>query len=66
MTIIVLLLLAATVPIADARWLRVAQREHYLPGTVSTFALRWWTLNRRNTALLALAVAGARLPTIEH
>ncbi len=59
MTIIVMLLLAATVPIADARWLRVAQREHYLPGTVSTFALRWWTLNRRNTALLALAVAGA-------
>lgn len=24
------------------RWLRVAQREHYLPGQVSRFALRWW------------------------
>jgi UDP-N-acetylmuramoyl-tripeptide--D-alanyl-D-alanine ligase len=23
------------------RWLRVAQREHYLPGRVSRFALRW-------------------------
>ena len=26
---------------AGARWLRVAQREPYLPGAVSRFALRW-------------------------
>ena len=30
----------AAVP-AGLRWLRVAQREHYLPGEVSTFANRW-------------------------
>ena len=31
------------------RWLRVGQREHYLPGAVTRFAARWWlgtTLNR--------------------
>ncbi|MGD2060898.1 MAG: Mur ligase family protein [Acidimicrobiia bacterium] len=32
---------AAAVP-AGLRWLRVAQREHYLPGEVTRFALRWW------------------------
>ncbi|MFZ0015583.1 MAG: UDP-N-acetylmuramoyl-tripeptide--D-alanyl-D-alanine ligase [Acidimicrobiia bacterium] len=31
----------ATVP-AGLRWLRVAQREHYLPGEVTRFAVRWW------------------------
>ena len=34
--------LVATIP-AGLRWLRVAQREHYLPGAVATFAGRWWT-----------------------
>jgi len=28
--------------LAALRWLRVAQREHYLAGSVSRFALRWW------------------------
>ncbi|HUR78753.1 MAG TPA: Mur ligase family protein [Acidimicrobiales bacterium] len=29
--------------LADAmRWLRVAQREHYLAGSVTRFARRWW------------------------
>jgi UDP-N-acetylmuramoyl-tripeptide--D-alanyl-D-alanine ligase len=27
---------------AGARWLRVAQREHYLPGSTTRFAWRWW------------------------
>ena len=27
---------------AGLRWLRVAQREHYLAGSVSRFAGRWW------------------------
>lgn len=36
----------ASVP-AGLRWLRVAQREHYLPGSVSTFANRW----RRSSSL---------------
>ena len=28
--------------LAGLRWLRVAQREHYLPGSCCRFALRWW------------------------
>ncbi|HVF32009.1 MAG TPA: Mur ligase family protein [Acidimicrobiales bacterium] len=33
-------LVAAT--LAGIRWLRVAQREHYLPGSCTRFARRWW------------------------
>ncbi len=40
------------------RWLRVAQREHYLGGSVSRFARRWWTSSRASIALGLLAVAG--------
>jgi UDP-N-acetylmuramoyl-tripeptide--D-alanyl-D-alanine ligase len=29
------------VVIADFRWLRVMQREHYIPGSAATVALRW-------------------------
>lgn len=36
--------LAAAGTLAALRWLRVAQREHYLSGSVSRFALRWWRL----------------------
>lgn len=43
----------ATVP-AGLRWLRVAQREHYLPGAVSRFALRWW-VSRPSAVALGLA-----------
>jgi UDP-N-acetylmuramoyl-tripeptide--D-alanyl-D-alanine ligase len=32
------------------RWLRVAQREHYLPGYVSVFARRWWGATGANRA----------------
>ena len=31
----------AAVP-AGLRWLRVAQREHYIPWEVTKFSLRWW------------------------
>jgi UDP-N-acetylmuramoyl-tripeptide--D-alanyl-D-alanine ligase len=40
---------------AGLRWLRVAQREHYLPGSVTRFAVRWWGLGANR--LLAVAVA---------
>jgi len=39
------------------RWLRVAQREHYLPGSVIHFARRWWSLGH-NRLLGAAAVIG--------
>lgn len=45
--------------IATIRWLRVAQREHYLPGSVGTFAARWWKSRGVNLAGLALAIAAA-------
>lgn len=48
----------ATVP-AGLRWLRVAQREHYLAPSTSRFALRWWLNGPFNRFLLLLAVAGA-------
>jgi UDP-N-acetylmuramoyl-tripeptide--D-alanyl-D-alanine ligase len=44
---------------AGLRWLRVAQREHYLAGSVSRFAARWWRVTPLNTALAALAVIAA-------
>lgn len=48
------------------RWLRIAQREHYITGSVSRFAIRWWISSPVNKALgtvllLALAVAWAGL-----
>ena len=46
---------------AGARWLRVAQREHYLADSVSRFALRWWTSEPLNVALGVVALAGVVL-----
>jgi UDP-N-acetylmuramoyl-tripeptide--D-alanyl-D-alanine ligase len=50
--------LAAVVLAAAAsalRWLRVAQREHYLAGSATRFAMRWWFGQSQNR-LLAVAV----------
>lgn len=46
---------------AGARWLRVAQREHYIPDSASRFALRWWASEPGNLALGAVALAGVVL-----
>lgn len=43
---------AVAYALASLRWLRVAQREHYLPWTVTRFASRWWTTGATNRALL--------------
>lgn len=55
-------LLAAVCAIATApaglRWLRVAQREHYLPPAVARFAGRWWTSGSANQALLLVMLVG--------
>ncbi len=50
----------ALVP-AGSRWLRVAQREHYLPGAPTRFALRWWSSRPANAGLLLAGVAGIAL-----
>lgn len=41
----------ASLAAVGARWLRVAQREHYLPGSASRFAARWWLGLRGNVPL---------------
>jgi UDP-N-acetylmuramoyl-tripeptide--D-alanyl-D-alanine ligase len=45
--------------LAGLRWLRVAQREHYLAGAASRFAWRWWVGAPLDASLAAVAVAGA-------
>ncbi len=40
--IVVVAVAVASSGLAGVRWLRVAQREHYLAGSVTRFALRWW------------------------
>ena len=47
--------------LAGPRWLRVAQREHYLVDATSRFALRWWTTVPVNLAGLLVAVVGLLL-----
>jgi UDP-N-acetylmuramoyl-tripeptide--D-alanyl-D-alanine ligase len=44
--------------VSELRWLRVAQREHYLLG-VSRFARMWWGRDVRNRMLLAVALLSA-------
>src|SRR3954465_7725732 len=44
MRVFVVLVSAGATMLAGVRWLRVAQREHYLPGSVTRFASRWWRL----------------------
>jgi UDP-N-acetylmuramoyl-tripeptide--D-alanyl-D-alanine ligase len=41
------------------RWLRVSQREHYLPGAASRFAQRWWRSSALNVLLVAVGLAAA-------
>lgn len=53
--------------ISSFRWLRVAQREHYIPGYTSRFAIRWFSDWQRpinpilaSASLLATLVAVAK------
>lgn len=55
----------ACIVVASLRWLRVAQREHYIPGSVAEFAIRWWTVHWGNLALLA-CFAGLAALSIAH
>ncbi len=60
--ITVVVCVVACVP-AGLRWLRVAQREHYLAGSVTRFAARWWgsTVINQIGALSGSAAAVASL-----
>lgn len=54
MKLFAVLVALASTGAGGLRWLRVAQREHYLPGSVSRFAARWWQFGANRL----LAVAG--------
>jgi UDP-N-acetylmuramoyl-tripeptide--D-alanyl-D-alanine ligase len=43
--------------LATLRWLRVAQREHYIAGSATRFARRWWLGRPPNPVFAAVAVA---------
>jgi UDP-N-acetylmuramoyl-tripeptide--D-alanyl-D-alanine ligase len=66
---VVVVALAATA-VSGLRWLRVAQREHYLPGSAGRFAWRWWSLGPNAILLVAwvlgvgLAATGRPLPEL--
>lgn len=57
-SIAALVALGACLP-ALARWLRVAQREHYYSGSIARFAGRWWTSTPLDRGLAVLAITGA-------
>ena len=38
------------------RWLRIAQREHYIAGSVTRFAVRWWLSRPENWAVGAALI----------
>ncbi len=57
LTIPILCLVASLV--TAPRWLRIAQREHYLPRSVTRFAIRWWSTGQTNLLLAAAAVTAS-------
>ena len=59
---------AAALVLVGLRWLRVAQREHYIAGRVRAICLVWLTRSRSDLALklvaVVLAVAAAVAPLV--
>ena len=55
--LIALVLTVLATAVTGYRWLRVAQVEHYLPGSVTLVASRWWSGLLVNGVLAAVAVA---------
>ncbi len=53
-----ILCLAASL-VAAPRWLRIAQREHYHPRSVTRFAIRWWSAGQVNLLLAVAAVTAS-------
>lgn len=57
MSAVVLLAGVLAAGLATARWVRVAQREHYIPGSTTRFATRWWLRRPPNPVLAVVALA---------
>lgn len=55
MSLFVVLACAAAMLVGSLRWLRIAQREHYLAGSVTRFSLRWWFATPLGTPLAVAA-----------
>lgn len=56
-----IVLITSLTVMSSARWLRVAQREHYLPGSITRMRMVWVSSSRLNMIeppLLAAAVIG--------
>lgn len=66
MTPVLVVLCAAASAVALLRWLRIAQREHYLAPSVTRFATRWWSSTQPNlllgTGLVLAAMSAAWVP----
>jgi UDP-N-acetylmuramoyl-tripeptide--D-alanyl-D-alanine ligase len=45
--------------LSGVRFLRVAQREHYIAGSATRFAWRWWRSSPANLAVFLAGLAGA-------
>ena len=63
MNVVVLLAAITAVVVTGPRWLRVAQREHYLSGSATRFAYRWW-LRTTPLNVVLLVVASAAFVTV--
>ena len=61
MTPVALVACAVATALAGLRWLRVAQREHYLVGSCTRFAIRWWFGLGFNTLLAVGAPSGVQV-----
>ena len=59
MNLVVVPLFLVAAAAASTRWLRVAQREHYLPGQVASFSMRWWRASVASVLLGLAAIVGA-------
>ena len=55
-TVLVLGAAVASTVTGGLRWLRVAQREHYLPGRATRIALLWLSRSRLDAVLTAIGV----------
>ncbi len=64
MTVVALVACSVATALAGLRWLRVAQREHYLPGSCTRFAIRWWFGLGFNTLLSVGAILNVFLCAI--
>lgn len=60
-SLLVVVVMAAAWALSAVRWLRVAQREHYLAGSVVRFGWRWWTSTVVNIVGWGAAVVTAGL-----